>query len=226
MPELQTMESPKTVGFVNPNHNNRNRRRIEEDEKEIQELEGKTQEEEEVAVEATDTVSQFASFDSGFTLAFIGALAAVVMGGYASSTGIKVAGQKAAGVMAEKPSLFGTLIVLCALPGSQGIYGLLIAIMILLQIGVVGGEAGMEYLVSFQSGLGLLIAGLIMGALAIVSAKSQSKVVAASIGALAREESISTGAIVISALAETYAIFGLLIALFITISIPVAKVAA
>lgn len=54
MPELQTMESPKTVGFVNPNHNNRNRRRIEEDEKEIQELEGKTQEEEEVVVEATE----------------------------------------------------------------------------------------------------------------------------------------------------------------------------
>lgn len=54
MPELQTMETPKTAGFVNPNHNNRNRKRIEENEKEIQELEGKTQEEEEVAVEATE----------------------------------------------------------------------------------------------------------------------------------------------------------------------------
>ena len=54
MPELQTMETPKTAGFVNPNHNNRNRKRIEEDEKEIQELEGKIQEEEEVAVEATE----------------------------------------------------------------------------------------------------------------------------------------------------------------------------
>ena len=54
MPELQTMETPKTAGFVNPNHNNRNRKRIEEDEKEIQELEGKTQKEEEVAVEATE----------------------------------------------------------------------------------------------------------------------------------------------------------------------------
>jgi len=53
MPELQTMEQPKSAGFVNPNHNNRNRRRIEEDEKEIQELEGNTQEEE-VAVEATE----------------------------------------------------------------------------------------------------------------------------------------------------------------------------
>ena len=54
MPELQTMETPKTAGFVNPNHNNRNRKRIEEDEKEIQELEGKPQEEEEVAVEAAE----------------------------------------------------------------------------------------------------------------------------------------------------------------------------
>lgn len=179
-----------------------------------------------VAVEATETVSAFASFDLGMTLAFIGALLAVGMGGYASSKGIQAAGQKAAGVMAEKPSLFGTLVVLCALPGSQGIYGLLIAIMILLQTGVVGGEAGMNYIVSFQNGLGLLIAGVIMGGLAMISAGSQSKVVVSSIGGLAREESISTGAIVISALAETYAIFGLLIALFITISIPVAKVAA
>jgi len=54
MPELQTMETPKTAGFVNPNHSNRNRKRIEEDEKEIEELEGKPQEEEEVAIEATE----------------------------------------------------------------------------------------------------------------------------------------------------------------------------
>ena len=50
MPELQTMESPKVAGFVNPNHNNRNRRRIEEDEKELEELQGTK---EEVAEEET-----------------------------------------------------------------------------------------------------------------------------------------------------------------------------
>jgi len=54
MPELQTVEQPKTAGFVNPNHSNRNRKRIEEDEKEIEKLEGKPQEEEEVAIEATE----------------------------------------------------------------------------------------------------------------------------------------------------------------------------
>ena len=50
MPELQTVESPKTAGFVNPNHNNRNRKRIEEDEKELEELQGSK---EEVAEEET-----------------------------------------------------------------------------------------------------------------------------------------------------------------------------
>ena len=52
MPELQTMESPKIAGFVNPNFN-RNRKRIEEDEKELEALEASTEEvkeEEEVVV--------------------------------------------------------------------------------------------------------------------------------------------------------------------------------
>ena len=53
MPELQTMESPKTAGFVNPNHNNRNRKRIEEEEKEIESL-LKGEEEEEEKVEAKE----------------------------------------------------------------------------------------------------------------------------------------------------------------------------
>ena len=59
MPELQTMEQPKTAGFVNPNHNNRNRTRIEEEEKELEELQGKLQEgdieKESTKEEQTDT---------------------------------------------------------------------------------------------------------------------------------------------------------------------------
>jgi len=53
MPELQTVESPKKVGFVNSNYS-RHRKRIEEDEKELEELEATEPKEEEVAVEATE----------------------------------------------------------------------------------------------------------------------------------------------------------------------------
>jgi len=53
MPELQTMESPKIAGFVNPNFN-RNRKRIEEDEKELEALEASTEEVKEEEVVASE----------------------------------------------------------------------------------------------------------------------------------------------------------------------------
>lgn len=151
----------------------------------------------------------------GLTLAFLGALIAVVLGGLGSSLGIRTAGQKAAGVLAEKPNLFGSLVVLTALPGSQGIYGLLIAIMILSSIGAMSGEL-VE--LSIQNGTNFLIAGTIIGILGLASAALQAKVVASAIGALARDESVAGGAIILSVLIETYAIFGLLIAIFITLA--------
>ena len=54
MPELSTVETPKTAGFVNAKHNNRNRRRIEEQEKELEEL---LSTKEQTEVEAKEDVS-------------------------------------------------------------------------------------------------------------------------------------------------------------------------
>ncbi len=167
---------------------------------------------ENVTTTALETAS---SINWGLTLSSLGALIAVVLGGLGSSLGIRTAGQKAAGVLAEKPNLFGSLIVLTALPGSQGIYGLLIAIMILSNTGVMGGEL-VE--MTTQNGLNFLLAGTTIGLLGLASAALQSKVVASAMGALARDESVAGGAIILSVLIETYAIFGLLIAIFITLS--------
>ena len=38
MSELQTMETPKSAGFVDPNFSNANKRRIQEQEEELKEL--------------------------------------------------------------------------------------------------------------------------------------------------------------------------------------------
>ncbi len=164
---------------------------------------------------ATTAIETASSINWGLTLSSLGALIAVVLGGLGSSLGIRTAGQKAAGVLAEKPNLFGSLIVLTALPGSQGIYGLLIAIMILSNTGVMGGKI-VE--MTTQNGLNFLLAGLTIGLLGLASAALQSKVVASAIGALARDESVAGGAIILSVLIETYAIFGLLIAIFLTLA--------
>ncbi|MBT3348888.1 V-type ATP synthase subunit K [bacterium] len=168
---------------------------------------------EEVATTAMPVLETAASVNWGFILSIVGALFAVVLGGMGSSIGIKTAGQKAAGVLAEKPNMFGSLVTMVVLPGSQGIYGLLIAIMILNKIGAMSGEL-VELTVG--NGIAFLLAGLIIGILGLVSAMFQGRVVAAAIGGLARDESIFGGAITMSVLIETYAIFGLLISIFIT----------
>ena len=161
-------------------------------------------------MENTTTIAT--SIDWGLILSLLGAFSAVVLAGIGSSLGIKTAGQKAAGVLAEKPNMFGSLVTMVVLPGSQGIYGLLIAIMILNKIGAMAGNI---VDLTIGSGLAFLISGVIIGILGLVTAIYQAKVVAASIAGLAKDESIFGGAITMSVLIETYAIFGLLIAIFI-----------
>lgn len=148
---------------------------------------------------------------TGFVLSVIGVSLSAFLAGWGSSLAISITGSKGAGVLAEKPHLFGKILILTALPGSQGVYGLLIAVFVLSKIGAFTG--GME--ISKDVGVQLLMAGLLTGLAGLTSAYFQGKVVAGGIGALARDESLSGKAIVLSVLIETYAIFGLLISLLI-----------
>lgn len=146
----------------------------------------------------------------GITLTVLGAALAALLGGLGSSVGVSTVGTKAAGVLGEKPELFGNLLVMTALPGSQGIYGLLIAILMLLKVGIVGGTAvSVESLESVK--WILFMVGALTGLSGLISAWFQGKVAAGGVGALARDESVGGKAIVLSVIIETYAIFGLLI---------------
>lgn len=152
------------------------------------------------------------TIDWGLTLTALGALVSVVMAGLGSSIACAKAGQKAAGVLAEKPHTLGKLIPLVALPGSQGIYGFLVAFLILFNIGALSGEIKT---LTVQNGVTFLIAGTIMACLGYASAVLQARSVCAGIGGLAKDESVATGAIIMAAVVETYAIFGFLVALFL-----------
>ena len=70
----------------------------------------------------------------GASLALAGAAAAASLAGVGSAIGVGIAGQAAAGVVSEDPDKFGNVLVLQALPGTQGIYGLLIGFIIMLNI--------------------------------------------------------------------------------------------
>ena len=64
---------------------------------------------------------------NGSYLAILGA-AIAALAGIGSALGVGVAGEAASGVVAEDPKKFGQALILQALPGTQGIYGLLIAL--------------------------------------------------------------------------------------------------
>ena len=75
----------------------------------------------------------------GLILAIAGAALAAALGGIGSAYGVRLGGQAAAGVVSENPDLFGKLLVLQALPGTQGIYGFLTAVLVIVRVGLLGG---------------------------------------------------------------------------------------
>ena len=63
----------------------------------------------------------------GVAYALLGAALAAGFAGAGSALGVGIAGQAAAGVVSQDPSKFARVLVLQLLPGTQGIYGLLVA---------------------------------------------------------------------------------------------------
>lgn len=77
-------------------------------------------------------------FTSGAFWAILGSAIATALACIGSAKGVGIASEAASGVVAEDPSKFGKMLVLQLLPGTQGLYGFVITIMIFLNIGVFG----------------------------------------------------------------------------------------
>ena len=77
----------------------------------------------------------------GIVYALLGAASAVFLAGAGSALGVGIAGQAASGVVSEDPSKFAKVLIMQLLPGTQGIYGLLVGFLTLSKIGIIGGGA-------------------------------------------------------------------------------------
>ena len=145
----------------------------------------------------------------GIVLALVGAVLAALLGGIGSAIGVGMTGQAAAGVVSENPPLFGKVLILQLLPGTQGIYGLLIAFLTLTNIGVLGGSAD----ISFAKGLLYLAACMPMAVIGLISAKQQAKAAVSSIALVAKRPDQFGKAMIFPAMVETYAVLALLVSL-------------
>ncbi len=146
----------------------------------------------------------------GIVLALIGAALAALMAGIGSAVGVGMAGQAAAGVVTEDPQKFSKVLILQLLPGTQGIYGLLIAFITLSQIGLLGGN---PVDLSVEKGFAYLAACLPMAIVGLLSARSQAKASVAAIQMVAKRPEQMGKGMIFSAMVETYAILALLISI-------------
>ena len=147
----------------------------------------------------------------GVVYGLLGAAIAVLFAGAGSALGVGIAGQAASGVVTEDPSKFAKVLIMQLLPGTQGLYGLLVGFITLSKIGILGGE------VSVQSGLMILAACLPIGIVGLISGIAQGKTAAASIGIVAKKPEQFGKAMLFPAMVETYAILALLIS-FLAVS--------
>ena len=154
----------------------------------------------------------------GVVFALLGAALAVILAGMGSAYGVGVAGQAASGVVAEDPSQFAKVLILQLLPGTQGIYGLLVAFITLSQIGLLGGSIPA---IDIPTGLMILAACLPIGIVGLVSGRHQGKTAVSAIGIVAKKPDQFGKAMLFPAMVETYAILALLISILAVTNIPV-----
>lgn len=147
----------------------------------------------------------------GTVLVIIGAGLAVGLSAIGAGIGVGIAGAAAAGVTAVDQDKFGVSLVFQALPQTQGIYGLLVAILLLMSTGVLGGSPAD---VPVPVGLAAIGVGIAVG-FAGFSAIGQGIAASSGVAVAGRDSKTVGKALVFSVLPETQAIYGLLVAILL-----------
>lgn len=155
-------------------------------------------------------------FLNGNFWAYMGVAVAVFLAGCGSARGVGLVGEAASGLLSEKPDLFGQVVVLQAIPGTQGIYGFLIGIMIMLQTGMMGGGVNL----SLGTGVYIFASALPIGVVGLFSAIYQGRVSAAGVSLIAKKPGEIAKAVVMAAMVETYAILAFLVSMLLILNVP------
>ncbi|MDD6160384.1 MAG: V-type ATP synthase subunit K [Oscillospiraceae bacterium] len=150
----------------------------------------------------------------GLALALFGSGLAAVLSCIGSAKGTGIAGEAASGLLCEDPSKFGKAMIMQVLPGTQGLYGIVVWFFAIFSMGLMSGTAvGM----SIQDGLRYFAACLPMALGGLFSAIAQGRVAAASINILAKKPDDWAKGMVLCGIVEFYAILSLLASMIMLI---------
>jgi len=147
----------------------------------------------------------------GTALAAIGAGLAVGFAGLGSGLGQGIAAAGSVGAVAEDEDMFARGIIFTALPETQAIYGFLIAILLMV-FTIMANKA-------LPASLGLVAigAGAAIGFAGLGSGMGQGITASSAVGAVVENEDMFARGIILTALPETQAIYGFLIAILLMV---------
>lgn len=147
--------------------------------------------------------------NGGLFFAVMGIAFATIFSGIGSSKGVGMTGEAAAALTTEQPERFGQALILQLLPGTQGLYGFVIAFLIYLNTGMDTTLAEGMYM--FMAAMPIAFTGLFSGI-------AQGRVASAGIQILAKKPEHATKGIIYAAMVETYAILGFVISFLLVLN--------
>ncbi|MCQ2452580.1 MAG: V-type ATP synthase subunit K [Oscillospiraceae bacterium] len=144
----------------------------------------------------------------GIFLAFLGAALAVGLSCVGSAKGTGIVGESAAGLLCEYPEHFSKCLILQVLPGTQGLYGLVVWFFALFTMGAFSG--GIDLNMTAAAGARIFAACMPMALGGLLSAIAQGRVAAASVNVIAKKPNDWSKGIIMCGIVEFYAILSLL----------------
>jgi len=151
------------------------------------------------------------SLNSGPVWVIAGAVIVSALGGIGSAIAIGRTTSHSAGVLSERPELFGKLLVLMALPGTQGFYGFVVAFLMMMQFGFTSGNPQ----ASFGQLIAMLVLGIVTGIVQFKSALFQGQSAVGAIDLTGKRPEEGGRAILLPGLVEMYAVLALLVAILV-----------
>ena len=154
------------------------------------------------------TIGEFLTQYAGAFFGFLGAALAAGLACVGSAKGTGIAGEAGAGLLAEDPSQFSKCMILQVIPGTQGLYGLVVWFFAVFRMGLLSGVLPQ---LTVAQGMQYFVACLPMALGGLLSAIAQGRVAAASINLLAKKPDDWSKGMVLCIIVEFYAILSLLI---------------
>lgn len=161
---------------------------------------------------------EFFTENGGLLLAVLGAALAAILPGIGSAKGVGIVGEAATGLITEEPEKFAQALILQVLPGTQGFYGFITALIILMNVGILGGGATN---ISLDTGMSFFFAAMPIALVGWISAIYQAKTAAAGISILAKKPEHSFKAVLFAVMVETYAVIALVTSIIMITGIEV-----